>query len=60
MAEEMEMPFGLRTGQGPRKHVFHGGAQWRNLAYSIEPFMFGSANEAAAMRPYVKLLYRIV
>jgi len=41
MAEPIEMPFGLWIRMGPRKHVLHGGARWRNLANAIEPSMCG-------------------
>jgi len=41
MAKPIEMPFGLWTRVGPRKHVLHGGAHWRNLANTTEPPMFG-------------------
>jgi len=42
MAELIEMPFGMWTWVGPWKHVLDGGAQWRILANTIEPSMFGS------------------
>jgi len=41
MAEPIEMPFGLWTWVGPRKHVLHGSAHWRNQANMIELSMFG-------------------
>ena len=37
VAQPIEMPFGVWTRVGPRKHVLGGGAQWRNLANTIEP-----------------------
>jgi len=37
MAESIEMPFGMWTLVGPRKHVIDGGEHWRNLANMIEP-----------------------
>jgi len=36
MAEPIEMPFGLWTQVGPRKHALHGGAHWRHLANTAE------------------------
>jgi len=39
MAEAIEMPFALWTRVSPSKHVFHGGADWRNLANTFEPSM---------------------
>ena len=41
-AEPIEIPFGLWTPVGPRKHVLVGdvgGAHWRNLANATEPSM---------------------
>ena len=40
MAEEIEMPIGLWTRVGPRKHNVTWGAHWRNLANASEPSMF--------------------
>ena len=51
MAEPIEMPFGICTLVGPRKHVLGGGAHWRHLANTIEPSMCGGE-----CRPVVKLL----
>jgi len=39
-AEPIEMPFGLWTRVGRRKHVLHG-AHWRNLVNTIEPSVCG-------------------
>jgi len=36
------MPFGLWTRAGPRNYILNGGAQWHNLANTIEPSMYGS------------------
>jgi len=46
MAEPIEMPFGLWTRMGPRKHLLHGGAHWLQLVNTIEP---------AAMRPLCQI-----
>jgi len=57
MAEQIEMSFGLWTRVRPRKHVLHGVhtcATWRIRL--IRPCS-GVPNEAAAMRPYAKLLW---
>ena len=40
-AEPIEMPFGLKTRVGPRKHVLGGGAHWHNLANTNGPAMCG-------------------
>jgi len=55
VAELIEMPFGMWTRVGPRKHVLHGdmhiGVTWRirlNRPY------------ATAMRPFVKLFLPLV
>jgi len=56
MTEPIEMPFGLWTQVGPRKHVLHGvhiGATWR---IRLNRPCSGGPNEAAEMRPYVKSL----
>jgi len=47
MAEPIEMPFGLWTRVGPGKHALHGVAHWRNLASTIELFMFGGPAKTA-------------
>jgi len=41
--EPIEMPFGMWTGLGPRKHLslLDVGAHWRRLANTIEPSMCG-------------------
>jgi len=49
-AQPIEMPFGLWTPVGPRKHVLGGGAHWRHIANTTEPSMCGG--DAA----HVKLL----
>jgi len=41
-AEPIEMPFGIWTRVGPRKHVLGGCAHLRNLANTTEPSMCGS------------------
>jgi len=51
-AEPIEMPFGIWTRVGPRKHVLCGDAHWRHLANAIEPSMFGG--------DAVKLLWPLV
>jgi len=38
-AEVIEMPFGIWTWIGPRKHVLAGGTHWRHFANAIELFM---------------------
>ena len=48
MAEPIEMPFGLWTRVGPRKHVLHRGAHRRHLANTIDPYMFGGPAKTAA------------
>ena len=40
-AEPIEMPFGLWTPVGRRKHVLDGGAYWRHLANTTEPSVCG-------------------
>ena len=40
MAEPIKMRF-LWTGMGPRKHVLHEDAHWRNLANTIESSVCG-------------------
>jgi len=40
-AEPIEMPFGIWTLVGPRKHVLGGDAHWRHLKNTIEPSMCG-------------------
>jgi len=42
MAQPIEMPFGIRTRVGPRKHVLDGSAHWRHLTNMTEPSMCGS------------------
>jgi len=41
VAEPIEMPFGLSTRVGPRKHVLGESAHWRHLLNNIKPFMCG-------------------
>ena len=56
MAEQIQMPFGLWTRVGPRKHVLHGvyiGAT-RQIRFN-RPCSDGP-NEEVVMRPYVRLL----
>jgi len=50
MAERIEMPFALWTRVGPRKHVYRWGADWRNLANTIKPFM--CSGDAAFLSNY--------
>ena len=50
-AEPIEMPFGLWTPVGPRKHVSDGGAHWRHLANTIELSTCGTM-----WPPFVKLV----
>jgi len=50
-AEPIEMPFGIWTRVGPRKHVLHGGAHWRQPANAIEPPMCDG--DAAFLSNYV-------
>ena len=38
-AEPIEMPFGMLTWVGSRKHVLDGGAHWHHLANTIEASM---------------------
>jgi len=40
-AEPIEMPFGIWTRVGPRKHGLGKGADWRHLANATEPSMYG-------------------
>ena len=40
-AEPIEMPFGIWTRVGPRKHLLGEGAHGRHLANTIEPSMCG-------------------
>jgi len=40
-AELIEMPFGVWTRVGPRKHALGGGVLWRNLANTMEPSICG-------------------
>jgi len=53
MAKPIEIPFGLWTRVGGRKHMLHR-AHWRHLENAIEP------TYEAVMRPYVKLLCPLV
>jgi len=39
--EPIEMPFGLWTRVGPRKHALGEGTHWRHLANTIEPSICG-------------------
>jgi len=41
MAVLMEMPFGMWTQVGQRKHMLDVGAHWHNLVNTIEPSMCG-------------------
>jgi len=41
-AELIEMPFGMWTRVGPRKHVLDGGAHCIYLAYTIGPSACGN------------------
>jgi len=41
MAEPIEVPFGVRTRVGPRKHLLDGDAHWGHLANTIEPSVCG-------------------
>jgi len=40
-AEPIEMPFGLWTRVGLRKHVLDRGANWRHMSNTTEPSMYG-------------------
>jgi len=40
-AEQIELPFGMWTPAGSRKHVSRWGAHWRSLLIMIEPSMCG-------------------
>jgi len=40
-AEPIEMPFGMWTRVGPRKHILDVGAHWSYLANTTEPSMRG-------------------
>jgi len=40
-AELIEMPFGIWTRVGPRKHALGGGAHWRHVLNTISPSMCG-------------------
>jgi len=42
MAKPIEMPFGLWTRVGRRKHALHGRAYWRNLANTTKPSVCSS------------------
>jgi len=55
MAEPIEMPLGLWTRVGTRKHVLHGGAQSRYLANTSEPSMCGGDADL-----FLKLLWPLV
>jgi len=58
MAEPIKMSFGTWTQVSPRKQVLDGGAQWHNLANTIEPSMCGG--DAAFLSNYLDqlLLFR--
>jgi len=56
MAEAIEMPFGIWTQVGPRKHVLHGGAYWHHLANAIELSMFGGP---AKMAEPIEMLFGV-
>jgi len=49
-AEPIEMPFGLWTRVGPRKHVLDEGADWPHLTNTTEPPMSGG--DAAFLSNY--------
>ena len=53
MAEPIEMPFGLWTRIGPKKHLLH----WHNLANTIESSMCGG--DAAFLSNYFDHLFYI-
>jgi len=40
-AEPIELPFGIWTPAGPRKHVLGEDAYWRHMTNTVEPFMCG-------------------
>ena len=50
-AEPIEMPFGVWTRVGARKHVLDGGAHWRHLANMTEPSMCGG--DAAYLKTFI-------
>jgi len=52
MAVLIEMPSGMRTRVGSRKHVLDGGEHSRHLANMIEPSMCGGP---LVIRPFVHL-----
>jgi len=49
-AESIEMPFGMWTRVGSRKHLLDWGAHWRHLANMIEPSVCG--DDAAFLLNY--------
>jgi len=53
-AEPIEMPFGMWTWVGPRKHVLYKSAHWRNVANTIEPSMCGG--NAAFLSNYLTVV----
>jgi len=55
--EPIDLPFGLWTRMGRRKHKFNLFASWRQRG---EGTCSLNRPSAAAMRPYVKLLWQVV
>jgi len=62
-AELTQMMFGIWTLVGPRKHVFGGGAHWRNLANTIEPSVCGGDVACCQITlttwPVVEMVHRL-
>jgi len=56
--EPIEMPFGLWSRVGPRKHVVHGGAHCRHLVNMIQPSTF-VGNAAFCQISFNTLHYRL-
>jgi len=57
-AKTTEMPFGVWTLVGPKKHVLDGGAHWHHLANTIEPSMCGG--DVAFLSNYFDHLFYVV
>ena len=49
-AESIEMPYGMCTWVGPRKHILDEGAHWRHRVNTL------NCPCAAALRPFCQLL----
>jgi len=69
MADPIDLPFGLWTRVGRRKHMFHrfrqvalmcphGRAHWRHLANTIEPVVYAAAMCNISVTPAIPERFR--